>query len=439
MSEQGSLLGFLSDPRLAPYATERHPGMAVERGRDPHPLGQSGGRRDLQRGIVRRADRPHHRSQRLGRAADRAARRHAAAWRGAAARAAARFRRTHGRRADVRLLADLAGRPHARHSGGRDRSRRAQSFADRQGAASARRLRRAACAVCRRRLAAACDAGGASPAWPRRQASPRSAPPRSAPRRWLRAAPKASTAPARFRSSGSAPIHRRLCWSTLRGRDEVSRGRRAAARAFRQKCSARTTGQTASAGKGRRTSGPAGSSAVRPPAIPDAPNEPRHRHAASSRSRRRRAAAERRQPLRFVWQMDDDSRFTLGSDEFKALIGPQTAAALGQPWSEIAATLGLDPEGQVARAFASRDTWSGITVAFPVDGSRHAARRRTVRTAGVRPRPQLPRLSRLRRLPRRRAHQRTDAHATRRLARRPARRAAGVPRRAPGAAPCRRR
>ena len=30
---------------------------------------------------------------------------------------------------------------------------------------------------------------------------------------------------------------------------------------------------------------------------------------------------------------------------------------------------GLDPEGQVARAFASRDTWSGITVAFPVDGS----------------------------------------------------------------------
>src|SRR5205085_7408635 len=30
--------------------------------------------------------------------------------------------------------------------------------------------------------------------------------------------------------------------------------------------------------------------------------------------------------------------------------------------------LGLDPEGQVARAFASRETWSGITVAFPVDG-----------------------------------------------------------------------
>ena len=81
------------------------------------------------------------------------------------------------------------------------------------------------------------------------------------------------------------------------------------------------------------------------------------------------AAPERRQPLRFVWLMDDDSRFTLGSDEFKALIGPQTAAAFGRPWSEMATALGLDPEGQVARAFASRETWSGITVAFPVDGT----------------------------------------------------------------------
>ena len=46
-----------------------------------------------------------------------------------------------------------------------------------------------------------------------------------------------------------------------------------------------------------------------------------------------------------------------------------TAGALGQPWDEIAAALALDPEGQVARAIASHDTWSGITVAFPVDGS----------------------------------------------------------------------
>jgi PAS domain S-box-containing protein len=77
----------------------------------------------------------------------------------------------------------------------------------------------------------------------------------------------------------------------------------------------------------------------------------------------------RRQPLRFVWQMDADHCFTVDSGEFRALIGPNTAAALGRPWSEIAATLGLDPEGQVARALASRETWSGITVAFPADGT----------------------------------------------------------------------
>ena len=89
---------------------------------------------------------------------------------------------------------------------------------------------------------------------------------------------------------------------------------------------------------------------------------------------------DRRKPLRFVWQMDDDGRFTIGSDEFKALIGPQNSAALGRPWSEIAAALALDPDGQLARAFASRETWSGITAAFPVDGSQT---RLTVELSGL--------------------------------------------------------
>ena len=81
------------------------------------------------------------------------------------------------------------------------------------------------------------------------------------------------------------------------------------------------------------------------------------------------AADERRQPLRFVWQIDLDGRFALDSEEFLTLLGSRTAAVLERPWSEITATLGLDPDGQVARAFASHDTWSGITVALPVDDS----------------------------------------------------------------------
>ena len=80
-------------------------------------------------------------------------------------------------------------------------------------------------------------------------------------------------------------------------------------------------------------------------------------------------AAELRHPLRFVWQMDADDRFTHGSEEFNAIVGPQTARAFGRPWSDIVAELDLDPTGDIARALASHDTWSGITVFWPVDGS----------------------------------------------------------------------
>jgi signal transduction histidine kinase len=77
--------------------------------------------------------------------------------------------------------------------------------------------------------------------------------------------------------------------------------------------------------------------------------------------------SERRHPLRFVWQMDPAGRFAVGSDEFIELMGPRTTAAFGRPWSEIAAELNLDPQNQVARAVATRETWSGITISWPVD------------------------------------------------------------------------
>jgi PAS domain S-box-containing protein len=73
-------------------------------------------------------------------------------------------------------------------------------------------------------------------------------------------------------------------------------------------------------------------------------------------------------PLRFMWQMDGDGRFSLGSGEFIRLIGAHTAAGFGRPWREIVETFGLDPEGRVAKAVATRGTWSGITLDWPVDG-----------------------------------------------------------------------
>jgi PAS domain S-box-containing protein len=80
-------------------------------------------------------------------------------------------------------------------------------------------------------------------------------------------------------------------------------------------------------------------------------------------------APERRYPLRFVWQMDAHGRFTIESDDFIRLTGARTADALGRRWDEIAQLLDLDPQSQVAQAFATRDTWSGITIAWPVDGT----------------------------------------------------------------------
>jgi PAS domain S-box-containing protein len=76
----------------------------------------------------------------------------------------------------------------------------------------------------------------------------------------------------------------------------------------------------------------------------------------------------RRFPLRFVWQMDAATRFTLGAEDFARLLGPKTGAVLNRPWTEIAAALKLDPQSQVAAALAMRDTWSGIVVNWPVDG-----------------------------------------------------------------------
>ena len=76
----------------------------------------------------------------------------------------------------------------------------------------------------------------------------------------------------------------------------------------------------------------------------------------------------RRHPLRFMWQMDAEIRFSIVPDEFTSLIGPRTAAGLGRLWSEIAEAFALDPDGRVLSAVATRDTWSGITLNWPSDG-----------------------------------------------------------------------
>jgi len=109
------------------------------------------------------------------------------------------------------------------------------------------------------------------------------------------------------------------------------------------------------------------SETIVPPAPPEAaataPATPTLQQTASAAE----PIVERRHPLRFVWQMDADGRFVVGSDEFIELVGPKTTAAFGRTWSEISAELKLDPDNQIARAVASHETWSGIVIPWPVD------------------------------------------------------------------------
>ncbi|MBX9773890.1 MAG: PAS domain S-box protein [Xanthobacteraceae bacterium] len=101
---------------------------------------------------------------------------------------------------------------------------------------------------------------------------------------------------------------------------------------------------------------------VQPELFPDLPPVP-------SPATTPAALEERHHPLRFVWQMDPEGRFTIDSAEFLAIMGPRTAALIGQPWPFIASVTQLDPEGQVARAIATRATFSGVLVAWRIDDS----------------------------------------------------------------------
>jgi signal transduction histidine kinase len=91
---------------------------------------------------------------------------------------------------------------------------------------------------------------------------------------------------------------------------------------------------------------------------------------------------DRRHPLRFVWDMDADGRFTVASDEFIQLAGPR-AALFGRPWREIAAALQFDPNDQVTRAVATRETWSGITLWWPVGSDQESDLRLPIELSGL--------------------------------------------------------
>ncbi|MBH0238289.1 ATP-binding protein [Methylobrevis albus] len=72
-------------------------------------------------------------------------------------------------------------------------------------------------------------------------------------------------------------------------------------------------------------------------------------------------------PVRFVFELDAETRFDFVSPDLAATVGPDAGAVVGETWSAVAARLQLDPPGRIAAALARRDTFTSREVSWPVD------------------------------------------------------------------------
>ncbi|MCD2172811.1 ATP-binding protein [Rhizobium sp. C4] len=73
-------------------------------------------------------------------------------------------------------------------------------------------------------------------------------------------------------------------------------------------------------------------------------------------------------PARFIWRIDADGIFHDVSPELAGALGPLAADIDGKSFEEVAHRFGLDPDGRIAALLAKRNTWSGRTVYWPVEG-----------------------------------------------------------------------
>ena len=74
-------------------------------------------------------------------------------------------------------------------------------------------------------------------------------------------------------------------------------------------------------------------------------------------------------PIRFVWKIDAEGRFSEISEEFAAAVGPHAAAISGARFGDVAARFDLDPDGKIGDLLGRRDTWSGKTILWPAEGT----------------------------------------------------------------------
>ncbi len=81
------------------------------------------------------------------------------------------------------------------------------------------------------------------------------------------------------------------------------------------------------------------------------------------------APVRRSGTVRFVWKIDENGRFSEVSREFAEAVGPHAADISGMAFADLAALFNLDPDGKIAELLSRRDTWSGKTIWWPVQGT----------------------------------------------------------------------
>ncbi|OHV85909.1 PAS domain S-box protein [Ensifer sp. LCM 4579] len=73
--------------------------------------------------------------------------------------------------------------------------------------------------------------------------------------------------------------------------------------------------------------------------------------------------------VRFVWKIDAEGRFSEISEEFASAVGPNAADVVGLTFEELASRYDLDPDNRINELLHRRDTWSGKTILWPVEGT----------------------------------------------------------------------
>ncbi len=75
------------------------------------------------------------------------------------------------------------------------------------------------------------------------------------------------------------------------------------------------------------------------------------------------------EPVRFAWTVDDHQIFLSVSPELAQTVGPNAADIVGRRWKDVAKVFGFDTSGDIQRLLEKRDTWSGKSVLWPVQGT----------------------------------------------------------------------